>query len=218
MNRERRVVTGRVRLSDISDEDLAEFMDSVETDDDYSSDDTLDDPNYEPEAISAEDAHAISQCLHDMDHQTSDMFIANAVNLSLNLSGMDLPSASSTAHFNHSAAIVAAEETVSTEEEQTVEPIPSTSFIQLTSTPAHSKRPRSPLPSIETTGPVFVPSRGGSNFLKTHQLQHNQLSSTIPSLKVKHNPKVKITIEMSIKLENISHVNSLSSCQSMTQH
>lgn len=77
-----------MKLSELTDDQLVEFMDSVDSEDDdgdFSSDDDMKDPNYEPNEISPEDDHCISQCLRDMG-ETTDMFIAHAVNLSLNIS------------------------------------------------------------------------------------------------------------------------------------
>lgn len=76
---------------------LLDFMDSVESDEengDFSSDDDLGDPNYEPDQINPEDERCISQLLREC--ETTDMFIAQAVNLSLNISALDTPAASST--------------------------------------------------------------------------------------------------------------------------
>lgn len=161
----------QVKLSDLTDDQLLEFMDSVETDEeaDFSSDDELDDPtfNVQDHEISPEDEQCISQSLETM--QESDAFIAEAVNYSLNISKIDTPSASSTLNQAQAVEIVeldVVEETASLLEEAcVVAAVPSTSTAVQpgTSTPVFkaSKRPRSPLPTMEVTGPMNVPSAGG---------------------------------------------------------
>lgn len=97
MSRSRRTTSQRVKLSELTEEEIREFMDSVESDDDdgdFSSDDSMVDPTFEPDDISPEDEDAIDRCLQNLEN--TDMFIAQAVNLSLNLSSLDAPSASST--------------------------------------------------------------------------------------------------------------------------
>jgi len=125
---------------------LREFMESVHTDEEdgeysiggnLSSEDELD-PTYEPRVISPEHEREISQCLRDL--ETTDIFVAQAVGLS----ELDIPSNS--------------------EDEGTkgMGSMPSTSTPPI-SKETRKKRARSPLPSIETTGPTCLPSTGGFN-------------------------------------------------------
>lgn len=82
-----------MNLSKLTDEELRDFMDSVYTDEeggDFSSEDDLNDPTYEPAEISPEYEQAISECLRHF--ETSEIFFAEAPNLSLNISEFDLPS------------------------------------------------------------------------------------------------------------------------------
>lgn len=157
----------KFNLSNMNDDELQEFMDSVETDEsdsgDFSSGDEFNDPDYIPDEISAEEEQCISQAIREMNAgETSDFFI-QAVNMSLNV--YDLPPASSTI-----IETVAATETVETTEAiastsqamETLEIAEETETVE--STTSHfkpQKRPRSPLPSIEITGPDIVPSAGG---------------------------------------------------------
>lgn len=146
----------RFNISAMTDEQLMEFMDSVETDEenDFSRDDEDKDPNYMPDEISPEEEHCISQCIRDMDN--SDMFIARAIDMSLNISALDAPSGSSTLvgiTETENVENIQVEETVTTSAPE--EPVASTSAKK----PA--KRARSPLPMVESSGPTNVPSAGG---------------------------------------------------------
>lgn len=85
------------KLSALTEEQVVELMESIDTDDeqDFSDDVEFIDPDYNPTEISPEDERCISQCLKDL--ETTDAFIAQAVNMSLNLTALeDMPSASST--------------------------------------------------------------------------------------------------------------------------
>ena len=132
-------------------------MDSVETDEeeDFSDDDDFNDPDYNPEEISPDDEKCIPQCLKEM--ETTDAFIAQAVNMSLN----DTLSALSTLTAANIAPYVM-EETVATTHEVVAE----NTVAARTQTVASSShqtqtRARSPLPSMETTGTTTTPSAGG---------------------------------------------------------
>lgn len=117
---------------------------------DYDSDDSVADPDYvddniEPDTLDEGDEQVITECIHEMNAaETTDAFIG-AINLSLYLSAIE-PAGSSTFLQD-----VAADETVETQE-------PSTSNASKTKTP---KRARSPLPTVETTGPTVQPTTGG---------------------------------------------------------
>ena len=120
MSINRRKTTKRVRLGELTDEEIQQFMDftgSDEENEDFSSDDDFNDTNYGPDNISPEDDQAIDKYL--MELKTSNMCIAQAVHLSLNLSSLGL----SPADIDD----IGAEETISTETENSSEPGPSTS-------------------------------------------------------------------------------------------
>lgn len=104
----RRLNSTRIKLSDLSDEEIADFMDSVPTEsegEDFDSDDEMDDPNYEPDDIielieSSEHDETINQMLGNpnltsiVDPDLTSM--VEAVSISLHLSSIGLPPASST--------------------------------------------------------------------------------------------------------------------------
>lgn len=147
----------QVKLSDLTEDELIEFMDSVESGEDYSTDDEYDDPTFAPNEISAheispEEEECIQECIQNMEN--SDAFIAEAANFSLNISAIEPPSASSTLNPAEAARIEYVD--VPVFEEQAAD-VPTTS----TAVQKPGKRPRSPLPFLETTGPIYVPSTGG---------------------------------------------------------
>lgn len=200
----RRMMSKSVKLSELSDEEIREFMDSAETDSesDYDSDDDVNDPNYIPDEITPEIPEQITPEIPDEvtpispeDERAISMYlkeisIGNVADFSLNISSLDAPPASSTFregkfqlcytvstlyskfHIVFFTVYVPVEqddiEAVLSEEE--VEPIPSTSIavepVPSTSRAVPSilnpsKRARSPLPSLEVTGPSITPSDGG---------------------------------------------------------
>lgn len=141
------------KLRELTEEEILEIMDSVETDvegdeDDYNSDDSIKDPDFGPRIhqISSEDEKAIDQNIAILNNDT-DFFLS---------SDLFLPSASTTLH-NISLFNELTEET---------EPQPSTSTT-VQPQPANSKlfrppkRARSPLPSMENSGPEVIPGAGG---------------------------------------------------------
>lgn len=150
---------GRFKTGDLTPEEVVQFMDGTAedsaSDDDliYSDDDDGSDADYDPrlDEISPEDDIAIDQHLEAVGNDTS--MLANAINISLDLSMSDLPAASSTIHpilsLSHE------------EEVETTEPQPSTSAAVGSSLVRPAKRLRSPLPSMEATGPSVRPSHGG---------------------------------------------------------
>ncbi|XP_036346255.1 uncharacterized protein LOC118755529, partial [Rhagoletis pomonella] len=81
--------SSRIKLSELTEEQLQEIMDSIDTDaeNDFSSDDDIADPEYMPEGIDPEDEHIISQCIKDIDD--SDIFIDGALDMSLNTSALE---------------------------------------------------------------------------------------------------------------------------------
>lgn len=155
MNRSKRDYKKKVNLEELSDEQLLEFIDSVDSDDDiYSSDDSVNDPDYivdniEPDTtaeLSKSDENAIDNCIDVMNEaETTDAFV-EAINFSMNIS--EIPS--STLVMD-----VAAVETVDTEGPSSSTPTTTNARFK----PA--KRARSPLPTVETTGPLVQPSAGG---------------------------------------------------------
>lgn len=149
MDRPKRRYKKRVNLEELSEEQLMEFIDSVESDvDSVGSDDSVADPDFVFDSILSEsDEQAIEACTDEMNEaENTDAFV-QAINLSLNLNELEAPAASST--FVHDVAALETVETVETQE-------PSTS----TATRA-TKRGRSPLPTVEATGPSIQPSVGG---------------------------------------------------------
>lgn len=151
MDRSKRKCKKRVDLEELSEEQLLQLIDSVDDGDDCDSDDNVVDPDYvndsiEPDTLEEGDEQVIAECIDEMNAaETTDAFI-QAINLSLNLSAMEQPVASSTFVQNFSAV-----ETVVTQE-------PFTSNATMIKAP---KRARSPLPIIETNGPSVQPTTGG---------------------------------------------------------
>lgn len=176
MNRANRL--GVFRTGDLTPEEVEEFMKSVE---DELSDESIeseheDDSDYNPhlDQICPEDDLAIDQHLQDAQHDT--IMLARAINMSLDLSGIDLPpSASSTMHpvlsLSHEEEVQTTMYEEVDVEVETEEAQPSTSTA--VETPAGvrpAKRARSPLPSMDVTGPTVTPSTGG--FTGTGEFAH----------------------------------------------
>lgn len=157
MENKERDLKKKFNLSKLSDEQLKELMDSVETDeeyeDDFNSDNDYNEPDYYPNEISAEDDHSISQCIREMQDEQCN-FSMQDVSISFNISSIDdEPSAS-----NSITITTATEIAVNTEAETST----STNSEALTvSGSKPQKRARSPLPLVENTGPSIVPSAGG---------------------------------------------------------
>lgn len=144
----------KVNMSKLSDDELLDFMDSVESDEDFSSDDSLLDPDFNPDAITTLQQNAIDEYVEQLENRGEEYYISHAVNVSLNISSDDIPSASSTMNPIEE---IAAEEIVETQAVASTSAAtqPSKSFFK---TP---KRPRSPLPAAESSGPTVVPSACG---------------------------------------------------------
>lgn len=141
----------KLKLSDLSDEQLNSVLKGVaeSSEEDFSSDDDMKDPNYEPDHITPEDEFCISECLRQMEKETTDVVMSNVMDATKNISETE-PSASSTLqHGTYEEVEVDVVETVGGEPPE-----------QLMSLPA-TKRARSPLPVIESSGPITVPSAGG---------------------------------------------------------
>lgn len=138
----------RIKLSALTEEQVVELMESIDTDDEevFSDDDELVDPDYNPAEISPE-------------HETTDAFIAKAVNMSLNLT-KEMPCASSTLTAANIEPYII-DETVATLPEVVAETVATTTQAVASSSHQTQKRARSPLPSMETTGPTSTPSAGG---------------------------------------------------------
>lgn len=156
MNRANR--RGAFKTSDLTPEEVLQFMDGTASDSEdddliYSDEDNDSDADYDPhlDEISPEDDIAIDRHL---EAASDTMSLANAINISLNLSLPNqspfvTPSASSTLNPILS---------LSHEEEVETEPQPSTSNA-VDVRPAvvrPAKRLRSPLPLMETTGPTIL--------------------------------------------------------------
>lgn len=166
MNRAKRA--GVFKTGDLTPEEVLLFMEATESGSEYDDDDDLifsdaeNDADYDPhvDEISPEDDIAIDLHLQAAGNDTR--MLADAINMSLNLSLDDTPSASSTMHpilsLSHE------------EEVETTEPQPSTSVAVdvrpanvATATGRPAKRLRSPLPSMEAIGPTILPTAGGFN-------------------------------------------------------
>lgn len=157
MDRCKRNYNKKFNLEKLSDDQLIEFINSVESEDEiYSSDDSVFDPDYvvdniEPDSLDElpkNDEQATEECIQEMNEaETTDAFL-QAVNLSINISEIENPAASSTFVLG-----IAADET---------EQEPSTSTAIITNSRLKSpKRARSPLPTFEATGPSVQPTAGG---------------------------------------------------------
>lgn len=145
----------RIKLSELTKEQVLELMDSIETDEeeDLSDDDNANDPNYDPAEIPPEDAKCISLCLKEM--ETADAFIAEAVTMSLNLTEIEnMPSTSSTLTVANIAPYVTEETVATTHEIVAEETVGSTTQTVPSSSHQTQKRACSPLPSMEKIGPT----------------------------------------------------------------
>lgn len=89
----------RLRLENVSDDDIDALMNSAETDSE-DDDDSVNDPDFDPRELIPELDEAIDECLQDQTanamFDAAGMNIAEAVNISLNISNIDDPAASST--------------------------------------------------------------------------------------------------------------------------
>lgn len=152
----------RIKLSNLSDEEIVELMDSVtsgsEDDGDFSSDDELNDPNYELDPIYGHDS-TINQILSDPEFSINvdpSEFgsMIDAVSLSLNLSSIGTLPEVGTGKIGANETVVM---------ESIVEPIASTSTAVQAIPPRSTseKRLRSPLPTFDPTRPSVAPSNAG---------------------------------------------------------
>ncbi|XP_050503221.1 uncharacterized protein LOC126882370 [Diabrotica virgifera virgifera] len=145
--------TKRFRLGDLTDEQIEQLMNSVETDEetDYDSDDSVKDPDFVVDDIEKD---VIAECLNEMENaDTTDQFLDG-----LHISAFDVPSASSIFtgnNENYDEVGVDVEHQTKIRAENKAELQASTS----SSRPA--KRMRSPLPIHEEDGPSIEPSAGG---------------------------------------------------------
>lgn len=177
------------KLSELSDEQIQELIDSVESnfenDDETSdspdySDDSIADPNYNPDPIELEVDELIDNAIQDMNlGESSHAFIGNQSNLSFDITS----AASSTLHPAAVYEIVDDVNWVSPDETATENvifiPLDADTAIEFaaansaedeevaaaTSSAVRSfkpaKRARSPLPAIEASGPSITPNAGG---------------------------------------------------------
>lgn len=145
MDRTHRKYTKKVNLSVLSDEQIREFFESVETDsdDELDSDDSVEDPDYVLDTIRPD--------------RSTEEYIEECI-VKINLAASEQPSISQ----------AAASETRNISQ-VTISEQPSTSQAGASGQPTQAavsqfrpeKRPRSPLPTIETTGPIGKPTAGG---------------------------------------------------------
>lgn len=151
MDLTKRLYKQKINLEEMSDEQLLELIESVETPDgSFDSDDSVADPTYvyniETDILPEDAEQAIAECVHNMGvARTTDEFLE--ANFSLNLSTMDIPAANST--FVEDVPVV---ETVATQE-------PSTSYATTKKASFKCKRARSPLPTAEATGLSVQPNQ-----------------------------------------------------------
>lgn len=150
MDLRKRSYKKKINLENMSDEQLLEFMDSVESsveseDESFDSDDSICDQTYILNNIEADTwpentEQAIAECVHNMGvAETTDAFV-EGLNFSLNFSAMDIPSAYSTFFEDEAAVEIVVPQEPS---ESTAAKIPN-----------KYKRVRSPLPTAEATGPL----------------------------------------------------------------
>lgn len=159
MDRAKRNRKKTVNLEELSDDEMLELIGSVESELDEDSDDSVADPDYvfdniEPDSVSFDDEEVIEEAndaqIYEVNGNNSTDAFIQAINASLHVSELGQPTASST--FIHDVAAI---ETVETEV------LVSTSTATINATPFKPKRDRSPLPTIEFTGPSIRPNNGG---------------------------------------------------------
>lgn len=176
----------RFVTEDLSDEHAQEFINSHESDEeiDYNSDDSILDPTFVPDAIERDES--LDAAVNDMvaAESTNAYIDAASVDLSaLDITAIENPIASSTLrkHFGPLEYDVIDDIDLLSSGEELVDvpvihgevadlppgyeiiaegPEPSTSCAR-TSSHKPKKRLRSPLPTIETTGPSITPGSGG---------------------------------------------------------
>lgn len=153
------------KLSELTEDQVLDFLDSVQTDEEVesSSDEDFSDSELVLDEITPEDEarqytepcqakeitqhneiYAEEECISEI--LKNDVFFNNE--LSVNLSGLECPSASTS---------------ISSEVPIVSMPIAEVSASTPSSSTRKSKRPRSPLPLIESSGPSNHPSAGGFN-------------------------------------------------------
>lgn len=140
----------RFRLSDITEEQVLQLMESIDTDEDdgdFSSDDEFNDPDFILDEISPEDEQCISICVREMHANGSKNIADQTFDMSL------ISTSSATDAVPSTSAIEDFPSTSATED------VPSTSAASL----KLQKRARSPLPLVENFGPSNKPSDGGFN-------------------------------------------------------
>ncbi|CAG9830113.1 unnamed protein product [Diabrotica balteata] len=198
----------------MTEDEIQELMDSVETDSsgDYSSDDPDIDPDYEQDEIAPDDM--ITECIREMQAgETSDYFIQN-VNMSLNISDIETPAASSTML---TAVQIEADECVESLKKEEAGPsrcmkaIPSTSVADVAHAASSKpkKRPRSPLPIMEDSGPLITPSIGGftgREIKREFDERFSEFDALKPDLELFNNP-------MGVNIQNQSAEYQLELCE-----
>lgn len=141
----------RFKLSALNDDELVEFLEALDTEEVLDTEGALDEEeltsedeeiasNYGTDEINQEDEECISECINQM--QNSTMFFSQTLNMSLNISALDVASTSTS--------------------KGAIKP---------------TKRARSPLPLMESIGPVNVASDGG--FTGESKKHNFKLSSKI---------------------------------------
>lgn len=160
MDMTKRSFKKRINVEALTEEELVQFLNSVDSDceDEISDDDdSVADPdfvvdNIESQLLDSSDEQDIDRCILDHSCDSTDSFV-RAISLSLNISEIEQSSDSSL--FVPDVAAVA---TVKTEE------ICEPSTSNETTTNANLKplkRARSPLPIVEAAGPKIQPNSGG---------------------------------------------------------
>lgn len=156
-NRTKELIT-----ADMSDEQVAEFMDSVESENDSAddSDDSVRDPDYEPDEIQLQVRHGMNNAMENI-QQSGAIDDSETFLQGLNISPLENepgPAASSTYIVLDNVVLLSSPEDIEALPIVFEQPKPSTSAAR---TRPNQKRARSPLPTIDANGPSFTPNDGG---------------------------------------------------------
>ncbi|XP_026462686.1 piggyBac transposable element-derived protein 1-like [Ctenocephalides felis] len=151
----------RLNVLNLSEEEAADLLNSVSLSNDNDNDDKENDPDFEPDGITPELDHAIDECLLlDNTYAIFDaVSIADAVNMSLNVTCFSAYVASSTLH-----EVDVGEDDVPPENVLSEEPSTSAQAALPSTSARRKKRPRSPLPTLDDTCPIPIPMPNNGGF------------------------------------------------------
>lgn len=151
----------KFNLCSLTDEEIADLMNSIETDDEFEedSDNSIEDPDYRcDDNLKPEENAMIDDCLQLIDSSS----LVNAIDLSMNVGDFS----SNITDVSQQVSV-----TVTNEKENAVpqdniitelpESISAKPQIEATTSLKPKKRARSPLPSVEASGPQIIPTAGG---------------------------------------------------------